>query len=417
MSINISKSILSQILFTLCIAVPYLNIYELTFAVWFIACIATLQKNYSLTILKYISFFAVIIAIAFIVMFFNNYKAYYITRDITYMLKPIIGLLLGYQLCKNNSKKAFQSIVYTGVFIASIHLIILLYAFFVHHAVTVNDLRFYGGYFSDFEIYALIILLFSKKFELEFTKSRLYLFITIVGVSSFFYLARTNFIQFGILFVAMKGYFKINKTSIRVILTLILTVIIGYSTILFINPKRNGEGIEAFLYKIKIAPIEPFKTKINVENWKDFNDNYRSYENILTVKQVTNKGTTAVIFGEGIGSKIDLKREVYLGDMMLRYISILHNGYMTVFLKSGLLGVLVYLYFIYSLFRQIRSEILIIQTINLLFVGTAVFLILSSWVFMGVYNLLDNKSILIGFIICYREITIKKAITENRKND
>ena len=163
--------------------------------------------------------------------------------------------------------------------------------------------------------------------------------------------------------------------------------------------------------------MEPFKTKINVYDWKDFNDNYRSYENILTVKQVTNKGATAIVFGEGIGSTIDLKREVYLGDMMLRYISILHNGFMTVFLKSGLLGLLVYLYFIYSLFRQNKSEIPIIQTINLLFVGTGVFLIISSWVFMGVYNLLDNKSILIGFIICYKEITIKKSITENQKND
>ena len=81
---------------------------------------------------------------------------------------------------------------------------------------------------------------------------------------------------------------------------------------------------------------------------------------------------------------------------------------MTVFLKSGLLGVLVYLYFIYSLFGKIKSEIPIVQNINLLFVGTGIFLILSSWVFMGVYNLSDNKSILIGMFICLREIYIKE---------
>ena len=40
--------------------------------------------------------------------------------------------------------------------------------------------------------------------------------------------------------------------------------------------------------------------------------------------------------------------------------------------------------------------------------GTAIFLIISNWVFMGVYLKLDNKSVLIGFLICFREIIIKK---------
>ena len=96
---------------------------------------------------------------------------------------------------------------------------------------------------------------------------------------------------------------------------------------------------EQFLYKIKNAPIEPFKTKIDVTNWKDINDNYRSYENILTLRQVTENGPRAIILGEGIGSTVDLKQKMWLQSSFMRYIPFLHNSYMTVFLKSGIVGV------------------------------------------------------------------------------
>jgi hypothetical protein len=205
----------------------------------------------------------------------------------------------------------------------------------------------------------------------------------------------------------MKGYFRITKRSIKVITSIILLSIIGYSTVLYINPKRNGDGIEAFLYKIKVAPSETFKSKIKRDDYKDFNDHYRAYENIMTIRQVSKGGVLDVLFGKGLGSRIDLRQKVYLGDMELRYISILHNGFMIVFLKSGLLGLFIFFYTIYYFFKKIKTKNELIKNINLLFVGTGVFLILSNWVFLGFYNLIDTKTILIGFLICYREKVIE----------
>ncbi len=416
MRLILDKSYLYQFLFFLCIGVSYLDNFELTYAVWALVFLLTLKKSYSLKIIHYISYFIIILLIGIVVLLFKEYKTYYIFRDFTYMTKPIIGFFVGYQICKNNFNQTFKTLVYTGFLIALIHLGALASGIIFHNARSVNDLRYAGGYFSDFEIYALILLLFHDKFEIGLTTKRLRLLTLIIGFSSFMYLARTNFIQFVILFVAMKGYFKINKTSIIVVSSLISFVIIGYSTILYINPKRNGPGIEALLYKIKIAPNEAFKTKIDRDDWKDFNDNYRAYENITTVTQITRSGISSILFGEGLGSKIDLKQELQLGDMKLRYISILHNGFMTVFLKSGLLGIAIYLYSIYLLFKQKKSKIPIIQNINLLLVGTGVFLIFSNWVFMGVYNKLDNKSILIGLLFCYIEMKNQKNLSTPELN-
>jgi hypothetical protein len=319
------------------------------------------------------------------------------------LIKPIIGFFIGYQLCKRNLQNAFSLILNAALFIAIIHILVILIAFLFQGARTLNLIREHGGYFSDYEVYALIILIFYKKFDINFSSKKARIYTILIGTSFILYFARTNFIQFVILYLALKGYLTINKRSLTIIFSIIITSIICYSAILYINPKRNGDGVEAFLYKIKIAPLEPFKTKINRADYIDFNDNYRSFENIMTIRQVSRDGFWNVIFGKGLGSQIDLKQEVYLGDMMLRFISILHNGFMIVFLKSGLFGILIYLYSIYYFFKKKKGNAPILKPINLLFLGTGVFLILSNWVFLGFYNLIDTKTILMGFLIAYSE--------------
>lgn len=402
------KEKLYQILYFLCIAVTYLNNYELTFAVWLVTIGLTLKKTYSVTFLHYIFCFASIFSIAFFVSLFRENPVYNIIRDSTYLLKPILGLFAGYQLCKFSSKKAFNVIIYTGLIIAIIHLLIIFFAFLEHKTLTVNLIREKGGYFSDYEVYVLLILIFHKEFQIALSKQKIRMFILIIGFSSFLYLARTNFLQFFILFLGLKGYYTFNKRAITVLGATAVIILVSYSAVLAVNPKRGGKGLEAFLYKVKIAPIEPFKTKINKDDWKDFNDNYRSYENIIAIKQVSNNGYSAIFFGEGLGATLDLGREVLSNDgEYVRHIPIVHNGYMTVFLKSGIVGVLILLYFLIILFRQKRATNQLTNQINLMLIATSVFLILSNWVFLGLYLKLDNKSILIGFLL-YLKIVIQK---------
>lgn len=404
MALILKKYSLYQLLFCLCISLPYLNNYELTFAIWTLTILLTLKRTYSKTIVTHVAFFFSIFVVAAISSFFWEHKNYNLFRDVTYLFKPIIGLIVGYQLFKMNKEKAFKTIINSGAFISIIHLIIVFITFLRFRTISVNLLREFCGYFSDYEIYVLIILLFHKQFQLDFSKQKIRMLIIIVGLSSFLYLARTNMIQFVILFVGMKGYFTVTKKSVRIIGIVLLTTITTYSAIYVSNPKRNGRGIEAFLYKIKIAPIEPFKTKIDTDDWKDFNDNYRSFESITTVKTMSNAGSSAIFFGKGLGSTIDLGRDVMSNDgEYVRYIAVVHNGFMTVFLKSGILGVLICLLSIIYLLKQNKSDINLVRNLNYLLIGTGVFLFISYWVFLGFYFKYDNKSVLIGFIIALKE--------------
>lgn len=404
MSFKVKKELLCHILFAICVAIPYINYYEATFAVWGLAILLTLRKSYSLSFLQYIGLFVCILLIAVVGgLLHAHYQSYMMIKDITYLLKPILGLLVGYQLCRVYVRNPMRVIVNTALIIAILHILVLAHAFLVYHVRNINDLRKYGGYFSDFEIYALVILWFHHKFDLALTRRQWWIFITVIGVSSFLYLARTNFLQFVILWMALKGYFAVNRRSIIVFGSLVSFALVGYTIIYNSNPRRGAKGLEALMYKIKIAPMEPFKTKVNRDDWVDFNDNYRSYENIITIRQVSSDGTAAVLFGRGIGSTIDLKVEVWLQTSMMRYIPFLHNGFMTVFLKSGLVGVAIYLMTIIFFFQQRKSDVPLSRQIRLLFIGTGFFLFISNWVFLGFYNLFDTKTILMGFLLAYRE--------------
>jgi hypothetical protein len=331
-------------------------------------------------------------------------------KDITYLLKPVFGLLIGYQACKSVSINPLRLAVLCGVFISIVHLYIVAFAIVYYGVRNINDLREHAGYFSDYEVYIVVILIFYKELGLEMSRKWIRIFIIIVGLSSALYMARTNFIQFAILYMALRGYLRPTPRAIKLVVSLVVFSLVSYSIIYSSNPKRGGKGLEGFFYKIKIAPLEPFKTHVDKDNWIDFNDNYRSYENILTIRQMTQAGPITVLTGKGLGSTIDLKRTVWLQTSYMRYIPFLHNGFMTVFLKSGLLGVCIYIGSILVFFRQKYSSVARIQYFNRLLIGTGVFLFISNWVFLGFYNLFDTKTILMGLLFAHIEQLKKYSV-------
>lgn len=391
-----------------------INVFEITLLVWGITAILSLQFKYSFRFLKLISISLAIVFLAIISSFFYKPDLYDAIRDFTYLIKPILGLFIGYNLSKKIGEKSINVIVNVGVTAALIHILILLSCYFLFSIKHVNVIRHYGGYFNDFEVYVLLVLLFHKNFDLKYSKLKLYLFILILSISTILYFSRTNILQFIILFLGLKGYYKLTLKSIKYGVIAFILIISSYGLIYYSNPVRTGKGIEPILYKIKNAPIEPFKTKINKYDWKDFNDNFRSYENISTLRQMSRESLLTIFFGKGLGSSVDYGRKMLTTEgTEVRHAPILHNSYSTIFLKSGILGVIFLIIFLIYLPIRVKHNDITINAIKNLLFGTTIFLILSNWVFMGLYLKLDNKSIFIGFLICYFEM-LYKEITNSK---
>lgn len=408
----ISRQYFFSFLYILCLAVLLFNNYELTFLVWSVVALISLRTNFSKNFIYIICCYLAILLISFFTeLFFYDHSIFNKIRDITYLLKPILGLLIGYNFAKKYAGNALNYIVNCGIFFSVIHLVIILYSILVYKTLSVSEIRHYAGYFNDFEPYVFVLILFTSKFNITISKKKRFLYLGIVATSIFCYLSRTNFIQLLILILAVKGFFNLNIRSIKVISFTILLTLVSYALIYNSNPKRKGTFSEEFLYKVKIIPIEAFKTKINQEDWKDFNDNFRSFENIKTVNQVFYGGTQAVISGKGIGSTVDIGRVMATNDgTKVRYFPYLHNAFSTVLLKSGLLGIALYLLSVFYISRKIVSNNIQVTNLNKLLLGSGIFLIISSWVFMGFYLKLDSKSILIGLLLGYREYLHKKYI-------
>ncbi|RYE49078.1 MAG: hypothetical protein EOP48_20885, partial [Sphingobacteriales bacterium] len=247
-----TREALKIFLFVASVVVPTLNNYELTFATWSLAVLMTLHNKYSVRILMLLISPLVILFIALVSGLAEDHKTYNIIRDITYLLKPILGLLLGYQLAKDmEGTKAFRLVINTGFILAGLHLLIAAYAVFFLYIRNMHMLRFYAGYFNDFEMYSFAMLLFSGRFGVTYKPIVRYFMLAVMTVSAFLYLARTDFILIGILILALYGYLRLTPKSIKVILYLSVSVLIGYTIVYNMNPRRGATGFEAFLYKIK----------------------------------------------------------------------------------------------------------------------------------------------------------------------
>jgi len=414
---NTNKRVsIKDLLFVLCAVIPTFNNYELTFATWTITFLFTLKNNYNLLLFKLVFSTIIILFFAFLNTSFLSASNYKIIRDITYLLKPTLGLLIGYQLFNNDYSKTIYLIIKVGLILSILHFFALFIGLVFFKIHNIHALRHRGGYFSDFEVYSFVLLLLNKKFKIDFNSKDRIIYLFIIGLSIIIYFARTNFIQLIIFIVGILGLLKLNNKTFKIIFILLIISVFGYIAIYFYNPRRGADGIEAFMYKVKIAPIEPFKTKINPDDWKDFNDNYRSFENIITIKQVSNLGFSTILFGKGLGSEIDLGREIFTNDEeKIRYLPALHNSYMTIFLKSGIIGVFLMIYFLYVLIKYSnkRDTNVNVEILNRLLLATAFFLIISNWIFMGLYFKVDNKALIIGIIIAAKQFLINKQKTVN----
>ena len=172
-----------DLLFVLCAVIPTFNNYELTFATWTFALLLTIRKNYNTDLFKLVFSTLIILIIAFFTTSYYDASNYKIFRDITYLLKPTFGLLVGYQLFNYDYEKTIGLIIKVGLILAILHFFILFTGVVGFKIHDIHALRFRGGYFSDFEVYSFVLLLFYKKFNINYNPKDRLKHLYIIGIS------------------------------------------------------------------------------------------------------------------------------------------------------------------------------------------------------------------------------------------
>lgn len=348
----------------------------------------------------------IIFLLGFVGFLFNKVTFFNVFKDIFHFLKPITGLLIGYFFYRkiDDFKMFVKTIVIVGLLSAVIHFGIL---FFISGFSSVNEIREFGR--DNFlELFSLFFLLFYKKFQNDtLFKNQFphFFFVVLLFASNVLYFSRTMIVVAIILLITIYGYTIITKRGLRIIGLVFVSILVFYGYLFSIKISRNQPGLESFLYKVKNAPSEIFKTKIDRENHKDLWDHWRGYE-AKRAFSLMEKDPKSYVIGTGYGSLVNLKffaplTENYK-DKGIKYISELHNGYVYIYYKTGIFSLFLYLIFLINLYIKIyynkNFETYFISAIGVAFLFTTLTI-------TGMYNSRDVIVFLLGALLFFEKKT------------
>ncbi len=331
----------------------------------------------------------------------HKYEFINIIKDISYFIKPFLGIIIGYFYYKkiNDFRIFIKTIVIIGFASAIIHFFILL---FFSNFNSISGIREHAR--DNFlELFALFFLSFyykhqdQKLFSNRLTEK---LFFYLILASCVLYFSRTMLLIAIMLVFSFYGYTVITKKTIKIFACLIFLIVAFYFYLFTIKINRNAQGMEGFLYKIKIAPSELFETKIDRNNHKDLWDHWRGYESKRALA-LMNEHPTSYLFGMGYGSLINLKFKAPLSNDRkgLQYISNLHNGYSFILYKTGLIGLFLYIIFLLGLYKTIYKETgLCAVTIS----SIGIYFLITTTTITGIFNTKDAIVFILGAMIFFK---------------
>ncbi len=110
--------------------------------------------------------------------------------------------------------------------------------------------------------------------------------------------------------------------------------------------------------------------------------------------------------GHGAGKRIDLGTDFFLDNQYWRYIPVLHNGFLYILVKTGILGLLLYIIYFINIIKltlgQIASVDIQTKFQRLLLFGAICSLYISNFVISGLFNSgVELLGILGGAMIYY----------------
>lgn len=351
-----------------------------------------------------ISILVLIIIIGIISAIFHLPTGYDFLKDLFYFSKPVILILLGYFIARkiNNWESVFITLIYLGVSYAVYHIVhTLIYTDF--NNTTIANIRGINGLSNTIEVFAIALIILGYKypvFNLIVKKGTKRIFLFLLFISFVLYFSRTMLVNLFILTLGVLGYLKLNMKGLKYGLILLLITIGLFAYLNNTKIDRDGSGIENFLYKLKIAPEEIFSPKLDLNNHVTLWDHWRAYEAYRAIQSL-NKSPYSYPFGKGFGALVDLKFKSPLGEEGMRYIPILHNGYIFILYKTGIVGLLLYLLFLFYLYLQSYTKRVNME--NLVFSNIlsslSVSLIFSSLIITGLYNTEEVTPILVGIFL------------------
>ena len=248
------------------------SVIEIHFGVYFLIFVGFYTKI-SAKLFKNVLLLVIVFGIGLLSSFLQSKKLYDFTKDFIYFLTPILSLISGYFVAKRikNVTSFLKVVIYITTFFSVLHIFTILFNINFRTS-SVSDIRKVGGISNIIEVFALVIIISSYKYDfLDVIKNKFLkkIILSVISLSVILYFSRTMFVSLLILMLAIYGHLKITAKGLKYIIAVILFFTILYTYLFSVNLDRGKPGLESFLYKMKIAPSEIFTPirKIDPNNY------------------------------------------------------------------------------------------------------------------------------------------------------
>lgn len=312
-----------------------------------------------------------------------SYTTNHVIKDFVYVLMPLlfwlVGVNISYTKTKNNEdikSCLYTAILISGIIYTCIDIISATYKMLTEGVMgaSVYNLRSIIGTGDSLPIICLFLSIYIPEY-LQLKRKWIMMANILFIVDAFIHFSRMNLLMIAIL-IAFSGIIKSYKTILKYGAVLVITIMLAYFTL----PSYMSD----FIDKIFSSFMEISYSQ-NTWDMTSVVHNWRGYEVYCALQKFNNASIFEKLFGAGFGSQLNVGRYAYLVSNE-DTIPFLHNGYYTILMKWGIVGVIAYIGMLLSMFRTkiaCKSE-------NNLFKAIVVIIVTDT---MFVHGLLFSPSV------------------------
>lgn len=269
-------------------------------------------------------------------------------KDVVYFLRPLTVMLAAYYAVQKLRTKAdfYNIIVLVGFGFALIHLLDIGIGL-LRYRPNLQKFRELFGKLNHVEMVALFLIACIRDLPIKKTRfTLLYKWaVAALMVSFLLYFSRTMIVVLVLMILAYYGYLKLNARGAVMGLFLLA---FGAGFAFFLSQYEPDESqpqtvLTGFLAKVKNSyteTFEPIEFDTYLKDRRSLWPRWRAYEASLVLNEVEQERKW--LQGKGFGSTVDTGFELRLNGEMIQHLPTVHNGVAYVYMKTGILGLLLY---------------------------------------------------------------------------
>lgn len=399
----------------LIIVLYFVNKIEVNVVVFALGLLTCKFTKSSLFIFRKVNSLILVVVIGITVAIFIRPDFYDFFKDVVYFIKPILAIVFGFYLFSLlDTRLALKTVVLVGTLLSIFHIYIVLHIYDFNE-ITIHHLRNNAGLNNFIELISMLVLIMFKYNGIKlFSSITTKIILTLLVISFVLYFSRTMIIASLLMMGFGFGYHRLSVKGFVILISSLISILLFYWYLASLDISISATGLDGFLYKLRMAPGELFISSdfdISNPNNIDFRylyDHWRGFEASRAMSQTNDLNT---IYGNGFGSLIDLGLEVKLDGEDARYIPVIHNGFIYVLFKTGVLGLILYLFFLTNLFLKYNKvyRSLELNAVTSICLALVVFYVLTSFVITGIFNQGDLISLILGGMIWIQKELHSKA--------